>query len=148
MGNITTNGQVRPDFVRYWDQITPENEGKWGSVERTRGVMRWEGLDRIHAYARAQGLVFKQHTLVWGSQQPAWLADLARAEQREEVREWIRLFCERYPDVQLIDVVNEPPPHTTPVYLEALAGAAIAALTGSCSRLNGPVSSAPMRCSF
>ena len=24
------------------------------------------------------------------------------------------LFCERYPDTELIDVVNEPPPHTTP----------------------------------
>src|SRR6186713_3669789 len=36
VGNITTNGAVRSDFLQYWDQITPENEGKWGSVEATR----------------------------------------------------------------------------------------------------------------
>jgi len=36
VGNITTSGSVRSDFSQYWDQITPENEGKWGSVEGTR----------------------------------------------------------------------------------------------------------------
>jgi endo-1,4-beta-xylanase len=123
VGNITTKGQVRDDFAMYWDQITPENEGKWGSVEATRNQMNWSGLDRIHDYAKAHGLVFKQHNFVWGSQQPGWLAGLSAAEQKAEVEEWIRLFCERYPDVALIDVVNEPPPHTSPVYLDALGGA-------------------------
>jgi endo-1,4-beta-xylanase len=46
-----------------------------------------------------------------------------RGGSRNEVEEWIRLFCARYPDVDEIDVVNEPPPHTTPVYAEALGGA-------------------------
>jgi endo-1,4-beta-xylanase len=123
VGNITTGGQVRSDFVMFWDQITPENEGKWGSVEGTRDQMNWAGLDRVHEYAKQHGLVFKQHTLVWGSQQPNWLGSLSQQEQREEVEEWIRLFCERYPDVAQIDVVNEPPPHTTPVYMQALGGA-------------------------
>jgi endo-1,4-beta-xylanase len=123
VGNITTRGQVRSDFADYWNQITPENEGKWGSVEPTRDQMNWSGVDRVHDYAKQHGLVFKQHTFVWGSQQPNWLAGLSAADQRAEVEEWIRLFCERYPDVAQIDVVNEPPPHTTPVYLEALGGA-------------------------
>jgi endo-1,4-beta-xylanase len=60
---------------------------------------------------------------VWGSQQPGWIAGLSQSEQRAEVEEWIRLFCERYPNTQLIDVVNEPPPHTTPSYAAALGGA-------------------------
>lgn len=123
VGNITTDNQVRSDFANYWDQITPENEGKWGSVEQNRDQMNWSAMDRIHDYARQNGLLFKQHTFVWGSQQPGWVAGLSQAEQAEEVEEWIRLFCERYPDVDLIDVVNEPPPHTTPTYLNALGGA-------------------------
>jgi endo-1,4-beta-xylanase len=122
-GNITTGGQVRSDFVTYWNQITPENEGKWGSVEGTRNQMNWTGLDRVHDYAKQHGIIFKEHTLVWGSQQPSWLAGLSAAQQKAEVQEWIRLFCERYPDVKMIDVVNEPPPHTTPVYLNAIGGA-------------------------
>lgn len=123
VGNITTNGMVRSDFVMYWDQITPENEGKWGSVEGTRNRMNWAGVDAAYNYAKDHGFPFKQHTFVWGSQQPNWLGGLSPAEQKSEVEEWIRLFCERYPDVALIDVVNEPPPHTTPVYLSALGGA-------------------------
>jgi endo-1,4-beta-xylanase len=123
VGNITTGGQVRSDFANYWNQITPENEGKWGSVEPNRDQMNWSAMDRIHDYANQNGLVFKQHTFVWGSQQPGWVAQLSPADQAAEVEEWIRLFCERYPDVDLIDVVNEPPPHTTPSYLSALGGA-------------------------
>jgi endo-1,4-beta-xylanase len=123
VGNITTRGQVRSDFATMWNQITPENEGKWGSVEPTRDQMNWDGLDRIYAYAKEHGIIFKQHTFVWGAQQPNWLNGLPAAEQAAEVEEWIRLFCERYPDVALIDVVNEPPPHTTPVYMNALGGA-------------------------
>ena len=123
VGNITTRGQVRSDFATMWNQITPENEGKWGSVEPVRDQMNWGPLDRIHDYAKKNGLHAKAHTFVWGSQQPSWLGSLSRAEQAEEVEEWIRLFCERYPDVQSIDVVNEPPPHTSPVYMAALGGA-------------------------
>jgi endo-1,4-beta-xylanase len=122
-GNITTGGMVRSDFIQYWNQITPENEGKWGSVERTRDDMNWAGLDAVYAYAQEHDIPFKQHTFVWGSQQPGWIGGLPQAEQRAEVEEWIRLFCERYPETQMIDVVNEPPPHTTPPYVAALGGA-------------------------
>jgi endo-1,4-beta-xylanase len=121
-GNITTRGEVRSDFISYWDQITPENEGKWGSVEATRNQMDWAGLDAIYGYSKQHCIPFKQHTFVWGSQQPAWIGGLSQAEQRAEVEEWIRLFCERYPDTDMIDVVNEPPPHTTPPYAAALGG--------------------------
>lgn len=121
-GNITTSGKVRGDFAQYWNQLTPENEGKWGSVERTRDVMDWTALDAAHAYASMHGLAFKQHTFVWGQQAPGWLSGLAPAEQAAEVEEWIRLFCERYPDVAMIDVVNEPD-HATPSFIGALGGA-------------------------
>jgi endo-1,4-beta-xylanase len=123
VGNIDTRGQVRSDFVMYWDQVTPENAGKWGSIEGTRDHMNWAGLDAIHDYAKQHNIPFKQHNFIWGSQQPSWIGGLSQADQAAQVEEWIRLFCERYPDTQLIDVVNEPPPHTTPVYTAALGGA-------------------------
>ena len=122
-GNITTGGQVRSDFNKYWNQITPENEGKWGSVEGTKDKMSWGGLDRVHDYAKQNNIPFKQHNFVWGQQQPSWLNGMSAADQKAQVEEWIRLFCERYPDTQMIDVVNEPPPHTTPPYTAALGGA-------------------------
>jgi len=123
VGNIDTRGQVRSDFIQYWNQISPENAGKWGSVERTRNQMDWSALDAIHDYAKQHNIPFKQHNFVWGSQQPGWIGGLSQADQRAEVEEWIKLYCTRYPDTQLIDVVNEPPPHTMPAYIAALGGA-------------------------
>jgi endo-1,4-beta-xylanase len=123
VGNIDTRGQVRSDFSMYWDQLSPENAGKWGSVEGTRDRMNWSALDTMYKYAKDHNIPFKQHNFVWGSQQPSWIGGLSQADQRAQVEEWIRLYCERYPDTPLIDVVNEPPPHTTPSYTAALGGA-------------------------
>ncbi|MEI8631697.1 endo-1,4-beta-xylanase [Vibrio sp. PP-XX7] len=114
VGNITTSGRVRSDFSQYWDQITPENEGKWGSVEGTRDVYNWSGVDAAYNYAKQNGVPFKQHTFVWGSQYPAWIESLQPTEQAAEIEEWIHDFCARYPDVDIIDVVNEATPGHAP----------------------------------
>ncbi len=86
-------------LLDYFDQITPENAGKWGSVEATRGVMNWGPLDEAYDFAKDNGLPFRLHTLVWGQQQPAWLAALSPAEQMAEVDEWMAELAARYPDV-------------------------------------------------
>jgi endo-1,4-beta-xylanase len=123
VGNIDTRGQIRSDFTMYWNQFSPENAGKWGSVEGTKDKMNWSTLDTMYKYAKDHGIPFKQHNFVWGSQQPSWIGGLSQTDQRAQVEEWIRLYCERFPDTDLIDVVNEPPPHTTPSYTAALGGA-------------------------
>lgn len=118
VGNITTGNSVDTGgmkFAKYWDQITPENAGKWGSVQSsTTSNFNWSTLDAIYDYAEKNGIIFKQHAFVWGSQQPRGTPTL------EQVEAWIKAFCERYPNTKLIDVVNEPPPHTTPNYTSAL----------------------------
>ena len=38
LGNVTGNS-VPSNFGTYWNQVTPENASKWGSVEGTRDVM-------------------------------------------------------------------------------------------------------------
>ena len=121
-GNVWPSGlRSDPAFADYWDQLTPENAGKWGSVEAIRDRMAWEDLDAAYNAAQELGIPFRYHTLVWGQQQPAWIGDLEPTEQRREVEEWIALVAKRYPNVDFIDVVNEPL-HARPVYAEALGG--------------------------
>ncbi len=48
--------QIDPLFTNYWNQVTPEDAGKWLSVEAQRGVFTWMVLDVIVDYARAHGL--------------------------------------------------------------------------------------------
>jgi len=120
LGNIIAS-TTPADFTLYWNQVTPENAGKWGSVERSRDVMDWTELDNAYNTAINNGFLFKLHTLVWGNQQPEWISSLSAAEQKEEVEEWIQLVCERYPETDFIDVVNEPL-HAPPSYKDALGG--------------------------
>ncbi|HYP76996.1 MAG TPA: endo-1,4-beta-xylanase [Polyangiaceae bacterium] len=122
VGNITTgfsNGmdQGTRKFASYWDQVTPENAGKWGSVQSSAGAaFNWTALDAIYDYAEKNQILFKQHTFIWGSQQPSGTIDQAA------VQKWMTEFCKRYPNTKLIDVVNEPPPHTTPAYAANIGG--------------------------
>jgi endo-1,4-beta-xylanase len=122
VGNITTGNSVDPTgrkFSTYWDQITPENAGKWGSVQRSAtAALDWTRLDPIYDYAQKNNIIFKQHVFVWGSQQPEPSETLTEAD----VKKWMSEFCKRYPKTALIDVVNEPPPHTTPKYANAIGG--------------------------
>jgi endo-1,4-beta-xylanase len=117
------------NFTAYWNKVTPENAGKWGRVEATRDVMNWQPLDAAFELARASGLPFHLHVLIWGNQQPAWIETLPPAEQLEEIEQWFRLLAERYPGMDFVEVVNEPlhdPPDQRGAgggnYVEALGG--------------------------
>jgi len=121
LGSAWSPGTASLNFANYWNQVTPENGGKWGTVEGTRDVMNWTQADAAYAQAKSNGFKFKWHTLVWGNQQPAWIAALPPAEQLEEIREWYAEIAARYPDIDQIDVVNEPL-HAPPPYAAALGG--------------------------
>lgn len=122
LGNITTNGSIRADFTQYWNQITGENECKWGSVEGNRDQYNWSGCDRIYNYAKQKGIPTKFHTLVWGSQYPSWLMKLSTADQLAEITEWFDEAKKRYPDLDMIDVVNEAVPGHAPAPFKAALG--------------------------
>lgn len=120
LGNIAANS-VPSNFGQYWNQITPENGGKWGEVEQSRDSYNWTAQDNSYSYAQQQNIPFKGHTLVWGSQEPGWISSLSQAEQRAEVEEWIIDYATRYPDTDMIDVVNEPL-HAPASFRNALGG--------------------------
>ncbi|WP_130620653.1 endo-1,4-beta-xylanase [Dyella amyloliquefaciens] len=96
-----------PDFARYWNKVTPENAGKWGSVEAVRGTMEWTKLDEAYRFAKDHGFPFHLHVLTWGQQQPAWLLKLPPDEQRRAIEHWFDAVSARYPDADFVEVVNE-----------------------------------------
>lgn len=123
LGNITTFNQIRSDFLQYWNQITGENESKWSSIEGTKNKMSWGGTDRIADFSRENKIPWKFHTLIWGSQYPNWLNNLSKDEQLKEITEWYDSVATRYPDVLMIDVVNEAyPSHAPAPWKNALGG--------------------------
>ena len=107
VGNITTNGQVRSDFGQYWNQITAENECKWASIEGTRGNYNFSGCERAYNWAKQNGGHFKFHALVWGSQYPNWLGSLSESDTKTAITNWFDAVAKKFPDLEMIDVVNE-----------------------------------------
>lgn len=130
LGNAVTFGyRIPSNYLIYWNQVTPGNDGKWGSVENNQGVFNWSGLDALYNYALTNGIPFKDHNLIWGQQQPSWISQVAdSANQRAAIKEWIDSVGHRYPKMDFIDVVNEPlhaPPdgrNGTANYIRALGG--------------------------
>jgi endo-1,4-beta-xylanase len=122
VGNITTRNSLDTNgltYSKYWNQVTPENAGKWGSVQSSStSAYNWNTLDAIYDYATKNNILFKHHVFVWGSQQPSDASSITEAK----VKDWMTQFCKRYPKTALIDVVNEPPPHTTPAYAGNIGG--------------------------
>jgi GH35 family endo-1,4-beta-xylanase len=110
---MSTRGAARSDFATFWNQFTPENEGKWGSIQPNQATFNWAALDREYAYAQSNNLIFKQHNFIWGKQQPNWVNN---GNAQTAVQTWMTTFCQRYPNTKLIDVVNEPPAHHAGVH--------------------------------
>ncbi|WP_151087509.1 endo-1,4-beta-xylanase [Hymenobacter baengnokdamensis] len=104
-----------PYFTKYWNSVTPENGGKWGSVEATRGTFNWADLDSAYNRCAKIGGVFRLHNLVWGAQQPTWLKGLSDADQLTEINNWYKAVADHFAGkkIDFIDVVNEPI-HTPP----------------------------------
>ncbi|MFQ3579075.1 MAG: endo-1,4-beta-xylanase, partial [Bacteroidales bacterium] len=108
LANIIANS-VRTDFGTYWNGVTAENSCKWGSVEATKDVMNWIQADIAYNYANTNNLMFRYHTLAWGSQYPQWIEALSTnvTEFRKQMEEYMAAIAARYPNIDQIDVLNE-----------------------------------------
>ncbi|HMP29863.1 MAG TPA: endo-1,4-beta-xylanase, partial [Saprospiraceae bacterium] len=101
-----------PNFARYFNQITPENAGEWGSVETTNGTYNWATMDAIIDYAAANNMKSRFHVLLWGNQQPTWLKSMSDAQKVQKIKEWMQAVANRYngiikPKFDYVEVLNE-----------------------------------------
>jgi endo-1,4-beta-xylanase len=126
-GTAATYDADYTNLLTYFNQVTPGNAGKWGSVEPTQDPIvenwKWAALDKAYNFAKTNGVPFKLHTLIWGSQQPTWMTDgsLTTDAQFAQIEQWFAALAARYTNIAMIDVVNEPL-HAKPVYKDALGG--------------------------
>lgn len=130
LGNIwnyrdLNNAGRQNTFRSLFNQMTLENDAKWDAIEPTRDGLRLGAGDPVpqaYNWAKQNDVLYRHHVFVWGSQEPSWIGNLSQAEQRAEVEEHIREVCRVLPDIDMIDVVNEPL-HAPASYRNALGGA-------------------------
>lgn len=141
LGNITTSYNwveytdpqgCNLSYADYWNQVTCENATKWGSIHKGWGQFDWTSADKTYNYCKQHGIKFKFHCLIWGSQHPTWIESLSAADTKKAIIEWYDAVKEHFPDLEIIDVVNEAiysgsdyhSPYKQTKIIEALGGTA------------------------
>lgn len=94
--------------------LVAENCMKPGEIHPEEDTFAWEGADRIAAYAREHGMLFRGHTLVWHNQTASWMfskdgsLSARKKFSRAKLKAHIEAVVGRYAkDVYCWDVVNE-----------------------------------------
>jgi GH35 family endo-1,4-beta-xylanase len=123
LGCIYSTAQL-PNADKYFNQVAPENSGKWGEVEGTEGVYDFTSVDAAREYAKVHNFPFRYHVLLWGSQQPTWLKPMNDVQKVAKIKAWMQAVANHYDGstnakakLEYIEVFNEtlndPPNNTT-----------------------------------
>ena len=115
LGSCTSSRLLEnPDYtsvvLRDLTQVEPENDMKFGPIHPSRNGYAFERADALAKFAAEKGLRLRGHTLVWHSQNPAWLTggSFTPAELKEILHDHIKTVVGRYAgQVKAWDVVNE-----------------------------------------
>ena len=114
---VNADGLLDPAYAQTvaaeFNQLTPENEMKWETIEPEPGVFDFTRADAIVSFARDNGMTVRGHTLVWHSQLAPWVEaltgeDAVREAMTRHIQTVVAHFRDTFPGVVVAwDVVNE-----------------------------------------
>lgn len=105
--------QKDPEYTRaietYCQQVTPEGGLYWVDLRPTRNQFNFDRIDRMLAFAEANEMTMRGHTLVWYGAMPAWTNEIGSAAEAErELTTHIERVVSRYRGrIKIWHVVNE-----------------------------------------
>ena len=97
-------------LAREFNELTPENDMKFGPLRPSRDVYRYARADSMMAFAKANGMRVRGHTLAWHSQLPGWLTSgtWTKTQAKELLDEHITNVVGHFKgQLAAWDVVNE-----------------------------------------
>jgi endo-1,4-beta-xylanase len=103
-----------PDFrgllKTHCQQLTPEGGLIWIDLRPTRDQFNFDFPDAVQAFAEANGMTMRGHTLAWYGAMPAWTKEISSAAEAErELTTHIERVVARYRGkIKTWHVVNEP----------------------------------------
>ncbi|GAA2389532.1 endo-1,4-beta-xylanase [Streptomyces glaucosporus] len=107
---FTHDKPYRKLLGQQFSSVSPENQMKWEFIHPERDRYEFGAADAIVDFAKRNKQVVRGHTLLWHSQNPAWLeeGDFTKEELRSILREHITTVVGRYAGkIQQWDVANE-----------------------------------------
>ncbi|MFE6036487.1 endo-1,4-beta-xylanase [Streptomyces sp. NPDC056452] len=107
---FTSDKKYRKAMGQEFSSLSPENQMKWEYIHPERNRYNFQMADAIVDFADRNNQVVRGHTLLWHSQNPAWLeeGDFSDQELRSILRKHITTVVGRYAGrIQQWDVANE-----------------------------------------
>jgi endo-1,4-beta-xylanase len=94
----------------YCQQVTPEYGLVWDYLRPSRNQFNFDFPDKVLAFAEANEMTMRGHTLVWYGAMPSWTKEIrGAAEAEREVTNHIERVISRYRGkIKTWHVVNEP----------------------------------------
>ena len=107
---MRTEADYRAAFQTYCQQLTAEGDLFWATLRPTRDQYRFERADAVLAFADANGMIMRGHTLVWYGAMPDWTNDIEGAAdaEREMTSHIERVMAHYRGKIRTWHVVNEP----------------------------------------
>jgi endo-1,4-beta-xylanase len=102
--------EYREHLAAEFSSLSPENQMKWEFIHPAKDTYDFAEADAIVAFAKANKQVVRGHTLLWHSQNPAWLeqGSFTDDELRAILKDHIQTVVGRYKgQIHQWDVVNE-----------------------------------------
>jgi endo-1,4-beta-xylanase len=106
-------------LTKHFNSITSENDMKWSALQPTEGNFTYGAADAQVAFAKANAMALRGHTLIWHAQTPGWVFNDASGSPMTPTPENRALLLQRLEahiravlahfgtDVGTWDVVNE-----------------------------------------
>ncbi|MET7365466.1 endo-1,4-beta-xylanase [Streptomyces sp. NPDC005566] len=107
---FTSDKKYRKTMGQQFSSLSPENQMKWEYIHPEQNRYDFAMADAIVDFADRNNQVVRGHTLLWHSQNPAWLeeGDFSAKELRAILRKHITTVVGRYAGrIQQWDVANE-----------------------------------------
>ncbi len=107
---FTYDKPYRKLLAAEFSSVSPENQMKWEYIHPQPGVYDFAAADAIVDFAEKNGQVVRGHTLLWHSQNPAWVEqgsytpDQLRAILKDHIQTVVGHYAGR---IQQWDVANE-----------------------------------------
>ncbi|GAA0246971.1 endo-1,4-beta-xylanase [Saccharothrix mutabilis subsp. mutabilis] len=107
---FTSDQPYRAVLAAEFNSVSAENQMKWEYIHPERDRYDFAMADAIVKFAQRNRQVVRGHTLLWHSQNPAWLTEgtFTKDELRSILRDHIKTVVGRYKGkIQQWDVANE-----------------------------------------
>ncbi|KAF4410725.1 MULTISPECIES: endo-1,4-beta-xylanase [Streptomyces] len=107
---FSSDREYRKTLAKQFSSVSAENQMKWEYLRPEQDTYNFESADAIAEFAERNNQVVRGHTLLWHSQNPAWLeeGDFTKEELREILHDHITTVVGRYAGkIQQWDVANE-----------------------------------------